>query len=358
MPTRRTSRRTSRRAARALRSNARPIRVDPQLLNELMVHVARALRKFKRRLEAYGTKAIEGFLTDMEYGSLTSLMKPILFKMKNVHGATIRVRLELLYFDPLMDAEGRFSRVNDELRNWHKELARLDTETAELDQLASMKEAEAKTKTPDTQYAGPPNLGTYDEYLDRTSLSWGKKHLQLSKKVALSRIRALEYQKQRGIHGTITLYATPDPLTGRRWTWANIDSPQKLERIKYVLEHEMIHASDIYGKKKLGIMPERPSSGGGFFWEQTTEYANLVPEVRAYMMNMLREAEPRIREKLANIASVRRVTPRDQASVVLDAIEQTDYWQSLGKHFSQKSRNLIFKGIVTALEDEGIITIE
>lgn len=86
-------------------------------------------------------------------------------------------------------------------------------------------------------------------------------------------------------------------------------------------------------------------------------YWNRYEEIRAYMNNVLNE----IREDMRG----RRLNPRNPDGTarsvhddLSDALNKSYAWNQMSLYLGRKSKNILLKGLVTALEDEGIIKIE
>lgn len=321
MPTRRTSRRTSRRASRALRSNARPIRPDPAIVKALMGEVRQGIHKFLEHAAKFEWRTDDPTLDGM------FLMKQIPFKIKTVKNEIQNIKL----------------------------LVR-------------------------ARYPEPREQATY---LDVNEWRKGR---------VLSQI---EQEMTHGVDGIIEIYYTPKCVTRSFLTWDNLLSDQTIETLQNALEHELIHAMDVRrGRVPLDFEEpteavskfiseeDSPVDDSDFFYETYAEqrkrqdqerfqlrlYLTDKPELRAFMFNILEEIRELVRVLVQSRQNMRRRAqgkPSIHAPLSLvyepaisQALERSDTWRVLEPHLSSKGRNLLLKGIVTALEDEGIIKIE
>ena len=191
---------------------------------------------------------------------------------------------------------------------------------------------------------------------------------------------------RRDAAGVIDIYIHPEKKTADgkdRYSWEHIRSAHYLSHLQSVLEHELTHAMEITQDLAIASVPsvytwfkgcqdvlgsiDDPAISQSERLEliksfklgikRRTEYWNRYQEIRAYMKNIVSEIIPILRLRALDY------TPESSRPESIErdlsyALSQSETWNAIDPVLGQKSRNILLKGIVTALEDEGIITIE
>jgi hypothetical protein len=312
MPTRR----TSRRASRSLRSNARPIRLPRKLVDELMSHVSKYLTFFRQR---------------------TDLHKPI-WKFHEIASDNRKLLAPFRSFS--------------------------------LDSFAGPRRVGVKLTTPDIE-----QFGVGGQIINKDSVLSHIKFLEETddpREGLLTRLRAdLAELNARNVDALIYVYVHPmeRPIAEDEYNpdllWHHIDSPQFIRGLRLTLEHELTHAMEHFpGYAGMpGIKPFVPSTADPhpmdrLNWERASAYWNAPIELRAHMANLIGEIRSSMKRKLGRLASMNQITPHAITDSLFESLSQTHAWTKMEPYLTDQSRNLLLKGIVTALEDEGIIRIE
>lgn len=199
--------------------------------------------------------------------------------------------------------------------------------------------------------------------------------------------------------GLVSIFVSPtardnfESESGRELTWQWVSSESNLRQIRATLEHELVHAADIIDLSKDAFRPRTPTPTDGWgpitqwpvpelkdMWTERAQYLNRTHELRASMPQILNEIRDEIKRRVPR-SSTRQTKPkkrhRDYLSklldevfaepvapavdlnyIILDALTRSPTWREMQYYLTQRSQNFIFKALVTALEDEGIITIE
>lgn len=166
---------------------------------------------------------------------------------------------------------------------------------------------------------------------------------------------------RRDEEGGVVIYAIPIARRGEP-SWEGVDSPDNLGNIKLTLQHELLHASDVidYSKDALSPPIPGPQDSGAHMahaseeeiseWKKHARYYNRTHELRAYLPQLLSEVREAVKKHMKQSRN---------AGIAIDlALARSTLWRTTGHYWTSKSRNLLLKGLVTALEDEGIIKIE
>ena len=318
MATRRTSRRIQ-----DLHANVRPIEVSQDLIDSLMKKAAHALSDFKSRQQGRSWTD-----EDLKKFSARRISKPWRVELVNAIGDAKTVQVELRLPDAKDPSTGGFYIETDFILN------------NALSNLRRMQKA--KNKTDD-------------------DLRLIRAHMK----------SAEEYEREmRGVAGTAVVIVFPRQVKQGLWSWDSVDGPVSLSKTRRSLEHELLHAQDIYGERTLGpkapFKRPKPTDEARHAkwqqdkseWERLVKYSNSLAELRAFLRNLVDEIRPFIQAHVPESGSQHRMAPGELGSLIAGELEKTTYWRDHGRYLSRKSRNLLLKGIVTALEDEGIITIE
>jgi hypothetical protein len=120
--------------------------------------------------------------------------------------------------------------------------------------------------------------------------------------------------------------------------WSEIASGPGLDVIYETLLHEMTHATE------------------GVFGTFRRVYFNDLSEVRAFMVMVLEQ----VRVPLRSLMATRMGRSLGAGGALMHVLEMAPVswtWSHLQPYLTPRNRNLILKGLVTALEDEGIITV-
>lgn len=146
--------------------------------------------------------------------------------------------------------------------------------------------------------------------------------------------------KKRGLGGTVSLFVNTDhaQLNASYACFADLRS---------TLVHELVHAYD--PTRKTGEKDvDKPEDS---YW---SAYYNRPREVRARM----REIYDNIRDRVARILSEADPEHLPRLDDVLQqAMMRSHTWQKIRHDITPQNLALLLKGLVTALEDEGIITV-
>lgn len=320
MATRRTTRRRRRPTSRPLRSNARPIKIDEAIVGPLMDRIVEALAQFRERvasLKPVWTKK------DFLKKSGTLISKIGVVKISDVRGKARLVGVNLVVGSPRSpETRGLFKQ---------RELAQQT-----FNEISSQIEP------------GPYRDG-YTEML--------RKYL-------------LEEFDRDGLDGVVEIYAHPTVSERGDYSWNSVDSAKSLWQIGQTLQHEMLHARDVFRgdrvrsaaaypeSKPRGRDPIREWKKKKSSWEAYAAYYNSPSELRALMLNVLNEVRQPMQLAMGRASLSGKVVSRDASKALFGALAQSGTWAEMEPYLGRESRNLLLKGIVTALEDEGIITIE
>jgi hypothetical protein len=327
MPTRR----TSRRASRSLRSNARPIPVDDALVVQLMKQVKSDLSKFKRRA-ASEIKTRRDLFERAGY----AFGKRQVVEITDAKGGKIKVSISLRL--PNRASPGVLGRIT--------------------------------------------RKATLLEWIE--NVRSGKKYQSIADDLLMEYTVRLIPFEQDGSDAAIDLYVHPlidedpellrwsnifdTPLTDQEpviFNWSMIDRAKSVATITETLRHELLHARDpqLYGKPLKGQpFPslETSSEEQKRRWSAESRYYNQPSELRAHLAAVYGEIAPVLRKRIAQTKRSRAgtVTQDYVMSLFMAALQSSKEWNIMEPYLGEKSRKLILKGLVTALEDEGIIKIE
>jgi hypothetical protein len=150
--------------------------------------------------------------------------------------------------------------------------------------------------------------------------------------------------------GALLLFERFSDDVGSPYAWSRKASPKNISSIRQMLDHELVHATDVINRSKY--------SGWGETEERLLVYHNEYAELRAYMVNTLSDIRSSFIKRLQEALSKGTPRPRAISEALASSLAKSPTWKGMDKYLTQRSRNILLKGIVTALEDEGIITIE
>ena len=193
----------------------------------------------------------------------------------------------------------------------------------------------------------------------------------------------------RAASGFVNLYLIPEEFTEdgkKKYDWHQINSGGSLMLLRENLIHELIHASEkhithaaapfpkhdewmkqIYEKAGVPVTLDEASDDLSRadlnaelknLYEKDAGYLNQYIELRAYMANILSEVRLQVLLSIQKLFYADALTPRAATNAIQNALAQSPTWARMEVVLGRKGRNLLLKGIVTALEDEGIIKIE
>lgn len=132
--------------------------------------------------------------------------------------------------------------------------------------------------------------------------------------------------------------------------WREISNRRNRKELAITLLHELVHAMDVLSDESAGRGVSQPGEEGfdeNTFWPL---YLSDADEVRALMAEIFGEIRVHVKR------AVRR-DGTDGMVALMDALSRNHAWAFMSSHLTPKNRNLILKGLVTALEDEGVITV-
>lgn len=274
MATRRTSRRASSRVSRRLRSNARPIKIDEEIVDVTMRGITNALREIAR-LDKKRKPGDPGVVKPNE------LIFYLPWQLHDVAGKDKRIAIALFAL-PLRDKRFR-------------DLRGLQTSKVWVDRIM------------------PGLLGSDEE------------------------------------SAVLLFERFSDDAKGPR-SWASISGPKNLAEIRATLEHEIVHATDVAEPVTRADLSGSEAS--------LRRYYNDWFELRAHMSDTLNDIRSAFAEKLRSALGKGTPLPRAVGEALDFSLGKSETWRRMDRYLTPRSRNLILKGLVTALEDEGIITVE
>lgn len=274
MATRRTSRRASSRVSRRLRSNARPIKIDEEIVDVTMRGITNALREIAR-LDKKRKPGDPGVVKPNE------LIFYLPWQLHDVAGKDKRIAIALFAL-PLRDKRFR-------------DLRGLQTSKVWVDRIM------------------PGLLGSDEE------------------------------------SAVLLFERFSDDAKGPR-SWASISGPKNLAEIRATLEHEIVHATDVAEPVTRADLSGSEAS--------LRRYYNDWFELRAHMSDTLNDIRSAFAEKLRSTLGKGTPLPRAVGEALDFSLGKSETWRRMDRYLTPRSRNLILKGLVTALEDEGIITVE
>lgn len=336
MVTRRTTRRKLARTSRSLRSNARPIKIDPALVNELFRFIEQKVEKFKFHL---GLERGEGLVwteEQLQDWSGTRIAVQKVFRLKDVSGDEKNYILNI--------------RVQDVKR--------------------------------------PEVAGTFENLDLVIARSRYPGMSRTARRVRNEARKDLQTLTARAASGFVNVYLIPREFTQdgqKKHNWHQINGEGSLMRLRETLIHELIHASEkhitfatapfpeydewmkqIYEKAGVPVTLDEAGDdrsradldAGLKSYEKDAGYLNQYIELRAYMADILSEIRLQVLLSIRQLFHDDALTPRAAANAIQNALAESPNWARMELVLGRKGRNILLKGIVTALEDEGIITIE
>jgi hypothetical protein len=147
-------------------------------------------------------------------------------------------------------------------------------------------------------------------------------------------------------------------------SWRGIASDDRLRKIRATLGHELLHAADIIDRSNYAYAPRipRPTPYDLAFrsadsWTHDALYYNRKHELRAFLPMILGEVRALVKRRMRRMGRSGGVGAGHVEIAVAWGLQESATWRSFEQYLTPKNRNLILKGLITALEDEGIIAV-